>query len=60
MSPPPAVRDISSLLKNGDFTVRKGWFMSRDTQVIPDKLPRWVGQITLKGVETERVNINRL
>ena len=37
--------------------VKKGWLMSHETLVKECELPHWMGQITLKGVETERVNI---
>ncbi len=49
------VRDIASVLENGRFSIDKEWLVSTDTKVDSSKLPHWIGQILLKGVETERV-----
>ena len=51
------VRNISTVLREENFVVQKEWLMSRDSQVTVGKLPSWMGQITLKGVETERVRV---
>ena len=36
--------------------MEKGWLMSADSTLNVDQLPHWMGQITLKGVVTDRVS----
>ncbi len=52
----PLVKDISRIVEKGEYLVKRGWFMSHDSNILEHKLPHWMGQITLKGVDTERVS----
>ena len=40
--------------------MKNGWFVSYDTLVQESKLPHWMGQITLKGMATEKVNTKEI
>ncbi len=46
-------------MQAGEFVIKKDWIMSENSEVVPDILPHWMGQITLKGVEIERVRASR-
>ena len=43
------------MMQSGQFVIKKEWLMSESSEVVSGNLPHWMGQITLKGVEVERV-----
>ena len=51
----PLYQSLTFLLEKGDLVVENGWLLSSETALAVDQLPQWMGQITLKGVEVERV-----
>ena len=53
--PIPLFRSLALLLDQGYLEVEKGWLMSAESNVNLEQLPHWMGQITLKGVVTDRV-----
>ena len=55
-TPTPLYRSLALLLDQGYLVVEKGWLMSTESTLNVDQLPHWMGQITLKGVLTDRVS----
>ena len=55
-TPVPLFRSLALLLDQGYLEVDKGWLMSTESNVCLEQLPHWMGQITLKGVVTDRVS----
>ena len=58
LSPPPAppsplTRTVAHSLA---VTANRGWLCSQESSVSLDSLPHWIGQISLSGIETERVS----
>lgn len=56
--PAPLYRSLALLLDQGYLVVEKGWLMSMQSNLSTDQLPHWMGQITLKGVVTDRVSVH--
>ena len=56
-TPTPLYRSLALLLDQGYLVVEKGWLMSNESTLNVDQLPHWMGQITLKGVVTDRVSV---